>query len=117
MTFRFIYSPYEHNRIIPAVLIDGRDQISAIGGKVGSVIKSYTDAQTGVVTDSHIFYKIETDSGNLAGYFTLNVGDASDVGVTLVQFELRPAFRVNMLRISTQIANFMSAGGWRYDTL
>lgn len=114
MTFRFIYSPYEHNRVIPAVLIDKRASIPSIANKPGSVIKDYLDPIV-ASAESKIFYRIESDGGNLAGYFCLVVSD-NGVG-TLDQLELRPAFAGFLTAISNQIINFMSAGTWRFDTL
>ncbi len=114
MIFRIIYSPYEHNRVIPAVIIDCRATIPDIKNATGSVIKEYIDPKV-YLAATQIFYKIESENGSLAGYFTLGV---NDIGVPVLdQFQLRPAFAGFMSSISAQIANFMSAGTWRFDTL
>lgn len=114
MKTRFIYSQYECHRIIPGVLIDNRANIPAIRSAVGTVIKSYTDAETDKVKENCLFYKIESYEGNLAGYFTLEVGS---LGVSVLQFELRSAFQQFNQEISGQITNFISLGEWRKDYL
>lgn len=114
MKTRFIYSQYECHRIIPGVLIDNRANIPAIKNKLGSVIKAYTDAEADKVKENCVFYKIETYEGNMAGYFTLEVGAQ---GVTVLQFQLRSAFQQFNQEISGQISNFISSGEWRKDYL
>lgn len=114
MNYRFIYSQSECSRVIPACLIDKRAAIPAISGQIGSVIKAYTDSQVALVTDTCVFYKIETDMGNLAGYFTLSVGGSA---VVILQYELRPAFEQFSVVISGLIANFISNGTWQNDYL
>ena len=69
--YNFINIPSEYKRIIQSVLIDKRASIAAIKDKSGDVIKSYIDAQAALVNGNCMFYKIETDGGNLVGYFTL----------------------------------------------
>lgn len=124
MTYRFIYSNSESNRIIPAVLIDKRAAIPEIKNQVGSVIKTYTDAQAALVTDTVIFYKIETDLGNLAGYFSLQVArlisepELIPVYVaSLLQYELRPAYQQFDTTISGLISNFITQSIWENDYL
>lgn len=114
MTYRFIYSQAECNRIIPAILIDKRAAIPAIAGQIGSVIKAYTDAQVALVTGTCVFYKIETDMGNLAGFFSLSVGGSA---VVILQYELRPAFEQFSATISGLIANFINNNSWSGDYL
>lgn len=114
MKTRFIYSQYECHRIIPGVMIDNRANIPAIRSAVGAVVKAYTDAEAGKVKDNCVFYKIESYEGNLAGYFTLEV---SSQGASVLQFELRSAFRQFNQEISGQITNFISLGEWRKDYL
>jgi len=113
MTYRFIYNQAECNRVIPAVLIDARSSKS-IKNQIGSVIKQFTDEQVSMITDECIFYKIETNTGNLAGYFTLKVSGTS---VALFQFETRSSFVQFNNTISGQIVNFISSGDWKFDYL
>lgn len=115
MSYRFIYGQPECNRVIPAVLIDKRASIPEIKNKPGIIIKTFTDAQVALVTDSCIFYKIETEQGNLAGYFTIQI---IREGVPIIlQYELRPAFQQFDLQISQEIAIFITNGGWKIDYL
>jgi len=115
MSYRFIYSQSECNRIIPSVLIDKRAAIPEIKNQAGSVIKTFTDGQVAMVTDTCVFYKIETDTGSLAGYFTFQV-IRQGVAVIL-QYELRPAFEQFDAEISAQIATFITASTWENDYL
>jgi hypothetical protein len=124
MTYRFIYSNSESNRIIPAVLIDKRAAIPEIKNQVGSIIKAYTDARAALVTEDVLFYKIETDLGNLAGYFTLKVvryisePELLPVYVALLQAtQLRPAFEQFSGTISGLISNFITQSEWSEDYL
>lgn len=115
MSYRFIYSNFESKRIVPSVLIDKRAIVPEISGQIGSVIKSFTDAQSDLVNDDTAFYKIETETGNLAGYFSIR--KVRQGVVSLLQYELRPAFEANTSEISAEIATFISENGWVYDTL
>jgi hypothetical protein len=124
MTFKFIYSQSEANRIVPSVLIDNRVNNPAIANQVGSIIKAYTDTEAAKVTDTCVFYKIETiksntndvgtEQGNLAGYFTLEVGGSA---VILLQYELRASFQQFSAAISGLINNFISNSEWQKDYL
>jgi len=115
MSYRFIYSQSEANRLVPAVLIDKRAAIPEIKNKTGVVIKAFIDVQVALVTESCIFYKIETDLGNLAGYFTLQV--IREGVVIILQQELRPPFEQFSVEISGLIANFITNGTWQTDHL
>jgi len=115
LSYRFIYNQSESHRVIPAVLIDKRAAIPEIRNKTGAVIKAFTDAQAALVTESCIFYKIETEQGNLAGYFTLQV--IREGVVIILQYELRPAFEQFTVQISGEIANFITNSGWVNDYL
>jgi hypothetical protein len=114
MIFRIIYNQ-EYKRTIPAVLIDSRGSISAIQTAGGFAVKAYTDSQVALVTDTIIPYKIETDLGNLAGYFNLQV--KFNVTVTLKGKQLRPAFQQFDNQISQIINNFISSNDWKEDYL
>jgi len=114
MKTRFIYSQYECHRIIPGVLIDNRANIPDIKNKIGYVVKTYTDSEVEKVTDDCVFYKIENYDGNLAGYFTVKVANATS---SPWQFMLRSAFQQFSTEISAQIANFISSGEWKKDYL
>lgn len=115
MSYRFIYSNADKERIIPAVLIDKRATISAIANQNGGVIKSFADTQVALIDATAILYKIESDKGNLVGYFSLKV--VREGVVVLLQFELRPAYEQYNSNIMTEINNFMSSGSWTVDFL
>jgi len=100
MTFSFTYEP-EFQRVIPAVEIDARASNPAIRNQIGDVIKSFTDGKVALVTDNVIVYRIETDDGNLGGYFTVQVS-------AFVQFSPQ---------IFGLISKFVQSGQWQADYL
>lgn len=114
MSITIIYS-LDKSRIIPAVLIDNR-ATNGLAGKTGFEIKEVTDAAVEEVGVSDIFYILETDLGNLAGYFVLRV-NISNFTVNLTNVELRPAFKSQNDEIQQQIALFINQGIWKTDIL
>lgn len=114
MTYYFIFED-DYSRIIPALLIDARASIPQIANQIGAVIKNYTDSKVALVNDTTITYKIETNLGVMAGYFTIQV-DISNKTAVLDQFVLRPAFQT-FSEIQSQIINFIQSGGWQPDFL
>jgi hypothetical protein len=114
VTYRFIYSQNDKNRLIPSVLIDSRAAIDAIRSKTGVEIKAFTDSKVAQVTDTTLLYKIETPSGNLAGYFLIELRGGS---VNLLSQQLRPAFEADSSEISLQIGNFITNGTYKQDYL
>lgn len=115
MTYSILYEP-DFSRILPAMLIEARATIPAIANQIGSVIKSYTDSQVALITDSSIFYKIETELGVIAGVFSIDV-NTSNKTATLIMKVLRPAFVQFDSIISNQIANFILNGEYKQDFL
>lgn len=116
MTFRLIYQPSEFSRIIPAICIDNRANIPAIKNAIGSVIKTYTDAEVAKIVDEVLFYKVETTEGVLAAYFSLKIIKGGTVA-TLLQYKNRASFSVYVTQISSQITNFINNGNWKQDYL
>ena len=114
MTYYFIYEP-DYSRIIPALLIDARASIPEIANQIGMVIKSYTDSKVALVNDETIVYKIETNLGVLAGYFSIQVNTENKTAV-LQQFVLRPAFQ-SFSEIQAQITKFIQNLEWQPDFL
>lgn len=114
MTFRFIYSNFELSRIIQSVLIDKRASIPEIKNKIGADIKIFIESQIQLFSENDVFYKIESDSGNLAGYFSIKKV-REGVG-SMVLYELRPNFADFELQISNQVANFIMSNEWLFDT-
>jgi hypothetical protein len=92
------------------VIIDSQYTISAISNKLGSVIKDYCDTEIGKVADNVLPFRIETNDGNLAGYFTIQVTGAT---VSILQTQIRPAFLQFNTTISNIIATFITNGEWK----
>lgn len=114
MIYKVTYNQ-EYKRVIPAVLIDSRGTIPAIQTVGGYELKSYNDSQVAIVTDTVIPYKIETETGNLAGYF--NVQTKSETRAVLQGYQLRPAFQQFDAEILQIITNFIASNVWQYDIL
>lgn len=100
----------DYERLIPAVLIDGRAQYPWLSGKTGAEMLPYLDAEVAKASVNSVFYKIETDNGTVAGYFTVDYS-VNSLGI----FALRPQFLTDIAPISQQISNFISGGDWRFD--
>lgn len=115
MSYRFIYSNPDLNRIIQSVLIEKRSAIPAIKNRDGHTIKDYCDQVSSQVDANTIFYKIETEDGNLVGFFSLRA--FSEGTASLIQYELTPAFVQFDSDISGEIYNFMQSGNWAVDIL
>lgn len=113
MNFHFTYCE-NYQRLMTGVLIDSQYNINAISGKLGSVIKAYTDAEVSKVNDNVLPYRIENDNGNLAGYFTLTINGNS---VYLFQVQFRPAFVPFDTQILSEINAFIINGGYKKDVL
>lgn len=114
MTYSFIIDDQPF-RTIPAVIIDSRAG-TPLAHQIGTVIKAYTDSQVALVTDSVLVYKIESNLGNIAGYFTLQVILGNQTA-QLQQFVLRPAFKQFLSEISAQIDTFITELQWKPDFL
>lgn len=115
--YNIVYEP-DFSRVIPACIIDARASIPTIKNQIGDVIKEYIDGQLALITDNCITYKIESESGVLAGVFVINV-DTETKTATLLMKELRPAFRTwrMSLDISLIISNFIANKLWEPDFL
>lgn len=113
MNIRLIYD-IEYERTIPAVIKEARASIPQVKNQIGTAIKAYCDGQVALVATGVIPYKIETYSGNLAGYVAIRVvsGEAS-----VYLKELRPAFVQFDTEISQQINNFIINGLYACDIL
>jgi hypothetical protein len=114
MTYQITYS-LDKRRIVPAVLIDNR-ATNGLAGKTGFEIKSVTDAAVLDITTQDIFYLVETELGNLAGYFVLRVY-LTNFSVNLISIQLRPAFKDQSADINQKIADFVNSGLWKTDYL
>lgn len=105
----------DKRRIVPAVLIDNRST-NGLAGKTGFEIKAVTDQAVVNITTQDLFYLVETDFGNLAGYFILRVY-VSNFSVNLVGVELRPAFKDQNMEIMQKVTEFVNSGLWKTDYL
>lgn len=104
------------SRTVSGIIFDSEYTIPSISNKGGFVMKTYVDAEVDKIVDltNVIPYKIETDMGNLAGFFSLQtVGTKA----TLLQFQLRPAFQNFNADISQIIGNFILSNNWIVDIL
>lgn len=113
MTYNITYMT-DVARTVSGIIIDSQYIIPAISNKLGIAIKAYSDTEINKITDNVIPYKVETDNGNLAGYFTLQVKEGV---ATLLQFQLRPAFVLGNQDISNLIGNFILSNLWSLDIL
>jgi len=109
MNYNITYEA-DYARVIPAVLIDARAQYPQLSGATGFAMLPYINSQVALASSGSVFYKLETDSGNIVGYFTVKTIDGS-LGI----FALRPQFSGFSAQISQQITNFISSGNWRFD--
>lgn len=104
----------DYQRMINGILIDSQYLIPAISNKNGFAIKAYCDVEIAKVTDNVIPYKIETENGNVAGFFTLQTNGSI---TTLYQKQLRPAFVQFDIELNQLISNFINTNRWINDTL
>lgn len=114
MMFQITYDP-DYKRTMFATLVDNRANIPDIKNQIGIVIKQYVDAQTALVTDKVIPYKVErADIGVLVGYFLLKVN--IDQSATNIQEVIRPAFQ-SFTEITQFISDWILAGNYVFDIL
>mgnify|MGYP006935487267 CR=1 FL=1 len=116
MIFKVTYNQ-EYKRVIPAVLIDSRQNLPFLKSAGGYDVLAYTESQVDLVTERVVPYKIETEEGNLAGYFNLQVQDGNDDAAFLLNYQLRPAFQSFNSEILGIISNFISSNEWQFDCL
>ena len=112
MEFRFIYEFY-YAKLIQFVLLDARKTAFPVVGN-GNVLQPLVDAKIALVTPNVIPYRIESDNGVIAGYFTLEINENIP---TLQQSQIRPNFGTYSTQINTDINNFIISNGWRKDYL
>ncbi len=113
MTFYISYC-IEYNRILPAIILEGRQSIAATKDKTGFEVKAYFDAEIAKVVDGVLPYKMETETGNLACYFSLK-----QVGAGIEQYQLfvRPNFLAFNSDIILKISTFINEGLFEKDIL
>jgi|ERR1700733_546044 len=113
MNYSIIYMT-DVNRTVTGIIIDSQYTIPAIANKLGSVTKAYADAQISAISNNVIPYKIETENGNLAGYFALQINNGIP---SILQMQVRPAFVSDNANISILIGNFIISNLWNFDYL
>lgn len=114
MTFRIIYMD-DYSRIINGIIIDSQYNISAIKNKLGFEIKNYCDSQIALINDNNIPYKVESEFGNVALYFTVQTPDGNSASIGQVQ--IRPAYEQFSAQISQLLNTFINSNSWLPDYL
>lgn len=98
-------------------MIDNRAN-NGLLGKYGNDILQAVENEVGKIDDSVLFYKIETENGNLVGYFSLKTDVENELLVAnKFQKEIRPAFKDNSQEIDTFIEDFINSKDWTNDIL
>lgn len=115
MTFNFIYAT-ESTRIISATILDARFTIPELKDLGGFEVKDFVDLQISTLNSDTLLYKIETELGNMAGYFTLVVGNMGLSAVKSTQF-LRPNYQGLENEINISVSEFVQNGLWKQDFL
>lgn len=115
MTYTIVFEP-DFSRILPAIIIEARATIPEIANQIGSVIKNYTDEKVALITDTCIFYKVETELGVISCIFSIQVNTSNKTAL-LQQLVYRPAFVQFSTEISNLIGNFIGLGSWQPDYL
>lgn len=113
MEYNIIYMT-DISRTVSGIIFDSQYTIPVISNKSGIVIQAYTNGEIAKITSDVIPYKIETEDGSLAGFFTLKTGVLQ---IALFQFQLRPAFTSFSADISQIIGNFILSNNWNIDIL
>ena len=100
-----------YKNIMRSVLIDARATTMpphATGFEIDAIVNKATKA----ITDTNLFFKLETELGNIVGYFTLGLTNNKKVAV-ISSLVVRPAFQKNIKIISEQINNFIQTNEYQ----
>lgn len=114
MTY-FITYLIEVARTVQAVMIDDRTNQFPENAN-GNQIKPIIDTFLGTIGENSLPYKIETELGNLIGFFVLLV-DKDNLTVTIQKKVLRPQFELQFTAINSYIDNFIASNEWIEDVL
>jgi hypothetical protein len=101
-------------RTVSGIIYDSQYTIPSISNKPGIIVKAYADVEIAKIIYDVIPYKIETDNGNLVGYFTLQTNGNK---ATLLQMQLRSSFSIFNEYILILISDFIISNKWIYDIL
>lgn len=115
MDFHFVYI-LEYQRFVYGIILDSRSTISLLHNKTGFQVRDYIEGEINKINDETLIYSIESDMGNLAGYFTLIIDRIKRTAI-VGQYQLRPAYLQLDTQISQQISNFITANEWKKDFL
>lgn len=114
MSYHIVYTE-DIKQVVSAVFIDARSVTMPLGIN-GVEVQELLDEQLLLITKNVIVYKIETEEGNLVGYFTVdvNVGQRTASANNPV---LRVPFFANLGEIPVVIGRFMQQNLWQADFL
>ncbi len=101
--------------LVTSVFIDAR-ATTMPSGINGNEVQILIDQQLAQINDQTIVYKIETDFGNLVGYFTLQVNTSNKTCMVASEV-IRQAFQQYSVQISEFINNFIQSNDWQFDYL
>lgn len=101
--------------LVSAVFIDAR-ATTMPSGINGNQVQVLINQQLAQINNQTIVYKIESDFGNLVGYFTLQVNPSNKTCVKASQV-LRQAYQQYSVQITQVINNFIQSNDWQFDYL
>lgn len=109
MIFNIVYMT-DKDRVINGIINDSQFIIPPISNQLGVVVKSYADTQINATGSNSVLpYKIITELGNIAGYFTLQTNGSIAV---IQEKQLRPSFVNFDTEITAKISNFIQKNEW-----
>lgn len=112
MTFSIHYRQ-EIRKIVQAIMIDNRLRLE-MNGQDGNIVQGKIDAEVAAVGTPPLFYVIESNSGNLCGYFYLRLQDNT---ASLGKKNYRPQYGKYFDEFDTMIPEFISSNKWKDDYL
>lgn len=115
MNYRFIYTE-DFDRIVPAVMIDSRQDFVSLQGKTGFQFKALIDQELAKIYSNTLFYKIESENGSVVGYIMVNI-NTQTLSSTIASFRLRHCFFLDEINIINQANIFVNNGNCLQDYL
>lgn len=112
MTFSIVYRQ-EIKKIVQAIMIDNRLN-HEMNGKDGNIVQAKIDAEVAAIGDKPLFYSIESDSGNLCGYFYLRLQDDK---ASLGKKNYRPQYGKYFDEFDSLVTAFIASNKWKHDYL
>lgn len=112
MTYFFTYLQ-ELGRVVQATMIDDRaNQFPANAD--GNVIQPLVDAVVDSVGADSLPYKIENETGSLAGFFVLLI-DRTNFTASIQKQVIRTPFQSDLTNIDAAVAAFIASDEWKED--